>query len=225
VVVRTILPPRTVLASVRRLGTSEETGMNETPPGNAPAPWPRRRSLLALALSLAALPVAGLVSAQPDDPRRARPQPNDRFVFVGGAGKGRLITFADVPPAGPPLTAFPMDPATRVVRDESRLNQVLLVRLRPSDLAGDTRARAAEGIVAYSAVCTHTGCDSWDWQAASSTIKCPCHFSEFDLKDGARVLNGPATRRLPALPLKIVDGVPVAAGGFVGRPGFDTGGG
>jgi len=199
--------------------------MNETPPWSAPGPWPRRRCVLTLALGVVVLPVAGVVGAQPDDPRRARPQANDRFVFAGGNGKGRVITSADVAPVGPPLTAFPMDPATRVVRDESRLNQVLLVRFHPNDLAGDTRARAAEGIVAYSAICTHTGCDSWDWQPASSTIKCPCHFSEFDLKDGARVLNGPATRRLPALPLKIVDGVPVAAGGFVGRPGFDTGGG
>jgi len=197
--------------------------MNETPPRNAPGPWPRRRSLLALALSVAALPVAGLINAQTDDPRRARPQPNDRFVFAGGAGKGRLITSADVP-AGPPVIAFPMDPATRVVRDESRLNEVLLVRLRPNDLAADTRARAAEGLVAYSAVCTHTGCDEWDWQRASGTIKCPCHFSEFDLKDSARVMNGPAPRRLPALPLTIVDGVPVVVGGFVGRPGFEAGG-
>jgi len=175
--------------------------------------------VLTLALGVVVLPVAGVVGAQPDDPRRARPQANDRFVFAGGNGKGRVITSAEVAPVGPPLTAFPMDPATRVVRDESRLNQVLLVRLRPNDLTGDTRARAAEGIVAYSAVCTHTGCDSWDWQPASSTIKCPCHFSEFDLKDGARVLNGPATRRLPALPLKIVDGNLAVAKPFTARVG------
>jgi Rieske Fe-S protein len=118
-----------------------------------------------------------------------------------------------------------MDPTARVVRDDSRLNQLLLVRLDPNSLNGDTRERAADGIVAYSAICTHTGCDVWDWQPASSTIKCPCHFSEFDLKESARVLNGPAPRRLPALPLKVVDGAPIVAGGFVGRPGFDTGGG
>ena len=64
----------------------------------------------------------------------------------------------------------------------------------------------------------------WDWQAASGTVKCPCHFSEFDLKAGARVLNGPAQRRLPALPLKIADGAPAVAAGFVGRPGFESGG-
>src|SRR5438876_3806083 len=75
-----------------RLGTSEETGMNETPPWSAPGPWPRRRCVLTLALGVVALPVAGVVGAQPDDPRRVRPQANDRFVFAGGNGKGRVIT-------------------------------------------------------------------------------------------------------------------------------------
>ena len=172
-----------------------------------------------------ALPRVGIVGAQDDVRRKARPQPNDRLVFAGGDRKGQLITLTDLPAGGPPLTAYPMDPTAKVVRDDSRLNQVLLVRLDPKSLNGDTRERAADGIVAYSAVCTHTGCDIWDWQPASSTIKCPCHFSEFDLKESARVLNGPAPRRLPALPLKVVDGAPTVAGGFVGRPGFDTGGG
>jgi Rieske Fe-S protein len=117
-----------------------------------------------------------------------------------------------------------MDPATGVVRDGSRLNQVLLVRLEPRDLAEETRARAVAGIVGYSAVCTHTGCDQWEWEARAKTIKCPCHFSTFDVKDAARVLDGPAPRRLPALPLKTMDGVLVVAGGFVGRPGFQQGG-
>ena len=172
-----------------------------------------------------ALPRVGIVGAQDDERRKARPQPNDRLVFARGDRKGQLITLTDLPAGGPPLTAYPMDPTSRVVRDDSRLNQLLLVRLDPTSLNGDTRERAADGIVAYSAVCTHTGCDVGDWQPASSTIKCPCHFSEFDLKESARVLNGPAPRRLPALPLKVVDGAPTVAGGFVGRPGFDTGGG
>jgi Rieske Fe-S protein len=180
---------------------------------------------LALGFGLC-LPGVRPVGAQGADPRKARPQTNDRFVFARGSRKGEAITLADLPAGGPPLIAFPMDPTSRVVRDGSRLNELLLVRLESSELNTETRARAADGsVVAYSALCTHTGCDEWDWQRASGTIKCPCHFSEFDLKDSARVLNGPAPRRLPALPLTIVDGVPAAAGGFVGRPGFESGGG
>lgn len=202
------------------------TVMSETPQRrSAPDPKPGRRTVLTLAAGAGlALPMARLVGAQDDARRKARPQPNDRLVFAGGDRKGQPITLADLPAGGPPLTAYPMDPTAKVIRDDSRLNQILLVRLDPSRLNGETRERAADGVVAYSAVCTHTGCDSWDWQPASGSIKCPCHFSEFDLKESARVLNGPAARRLPALPLKVVDGAPVVAGGFVGRPGFETGG-
>jgi len=185
-----------------------------------------RRTVLRLALGVGlGLPVARRALAQAVDPRRRRPQPDDRFVFAGGERKRELVKVTDLPSAGAPITVYPMDPATKVVRDDSRLNQILLVRLDPGALNGDTRARAADGIVGYSAVCTHTGCDAWEWQPVSTTVKCPCHFSEFDLRNSARVLNGPAPRRLPALPLKIVDGMPAVAGVFIGRPGFDSGGG
>jgi hypothetical protein len=46
----------------------------------------------------------------------------------------------------------------------------------------------------------------------------------FVFRDGARVLDGPALRRFPALPLRMVDRVPAAAGGFVSRVGFQQGG-
>jgi Rieske Fe-S protein len=185
-----------------------------------------RRRLLQATLGIGfGLTVADRTAAQNADVRRARPQADDRFVFAGGLKRGQVITVGDLTPGLAPVTAYPMEPVGRVVRDDSRLNQVLLVRLSPLELAGETRARSADGVVAYSAVCTHTGCDQWDWQPATRVVKCPCHFSEFDVKDGARVLNGPASRRLPALPVKVVDGLVVVAGGFVGRPGFDVTGG
>jgi|SRR5947209_17821716 len=56
-----------------------------------------------------------------------------------------------------------MDPVTKVVRDGSLLNQVAWVRLDPSLLSEETRAQAAEGIVAYSAICTHQGCPISMW--------------------------------------------------------------
>jgi len=200
--------------------------MRNTPAGTAPGDWPGRRSVLTLALGVGAgLPFARLVAAQDTDARRARPQPNDRFTYAAGERKGRVVTLADLPAGGAPVIAYPMEASTGVVRNDSRLNQVMLVRLDPSALDRDTSARAADGIVAYSAICTHTGCDAWDWQPASGTVKCPCHFSEFDLRASARVLNGPAPRRLPALPVKVAEGLPLVAGGFIGRPGFESGGG
>ena len=153
------------------------------------------------------------------DPRSARPQAGDRFVFANGDRKGAVVRPDDVPLGGPPLTVYPQD-TSGTTRDGSRLNQVILIRLGASDLAENMRVQAADGIVAYSAVCTHAGCDEWAWLGAQKMLKCPCHDSEFDPKDGARVNVGPAPRRLPALPLKLVDGVLLAAGSFSARVGF-----
>ena len=122
--------------------------MIETPRRNVFDPQPGRRMVLKLAVGVGlALPVAGLVGAQDDNRRKARPQMNDRLVFASGDRKGRLITLADLPAGGPPLTAYPMDPTARIVRDDSRLNQVLLVRLDQKSLNSDTRERSADGIV------------------------------------------------------------------------------
>ena len=182
-----------------------------------------RRNVLKAAVCLSVWLTDTAAHDQPD-PTMTRPQPGDRFVFAAGERKHEIVTLAGVPVAAPPLIAYPLDPATKIVRDGSRLNQVLLVRLDPDELAEETRRRAAAGIVAYSAVCTHTGCDVWEWDAGAKRIKCPCHFSVFDVTDAGRVLDGPAPRRLPALPINVADGVLVVAGGFVGRPGFQQGG-
>ncbi len=127
---------------------------------------------------------------------------------------------ADVGADEGPLIAYPMDPETDVVRDGSRLNRVLLVRLDAEELDEKTRTGAVGGIVAYSAVCTHTGCDVSEWEPDSELLICPCHATHFDPKRGARVVSGPAPRRLATLPLRIEEGVLVAAGRFVGRVGF-----
>jgi rieske iron-sulfur protein len=183
-----------------------------------------RRTVLKAALGLGlGWPVLNGAVAQEDATRNARPQAGDRFVFATGARQGDIVTPNDIPLGGPPVLAYPLDPQTNTVRDGSRLNQVLLIHLDAEALAEDTRTRSAAGIVAYSAVCTHAGCDVADWQAGTQTLMCFCHYSQFDPKDGARVLEGPAPRRLPALPLKIANGVLMAAGGFIGRVGFQPG--
>lgn len=177
-----------------------------------------RRIVLKAALGIG-LVVPGRSSAQEPGPKEEQPQENDRFVFALGTRAGEVITPEDIPPGGPQIFAYPMDPTTMTVRNGSRLNQIMLVRLDPMNLTNETRARAADGIVAYSGVCSHTGCDVSDWIAKTRMFHCPCHDSEYDPADAARVNFGPAPRRLAALPLKIVDGALVAAGGFIGRVG------
>ena len=180
-----------------------------------------RRDVLRLAAGTATLAlVPGALSAQAD-PRNLRPQPGDRFVFSTGAKKGSVVAPGDLALGGPHITAFAQHPESGVIRDGSRLNEVLLARFDSKDLTDAARANAPHGYVAFSAICTHGACSDWAWDRERRILHCPCHESEFDPKDDARVLNGPATRRLPRLPLKADDGTLVVAGAFIGRVGGD----
>ena len=115
-----------------------------------------------------------------------------------------------------------MQPATSTARDGTRLNKVLLLRLDPAGFDAATQARAADGVVAYSAICPHTGCEVAKWLAETQRLECPCHFSQYDPKRGPQWLAGPSPRPLPALPLKAVDGRLVVAKPFTGRLGVSS---
>ena len=186
----------------------------------APRNTPRRRVLKGCCgLALCAPVVARGDEA---DDAMAPPQVGDVLVFAYGDRAGQVIAPADVVLGAKQVLAYPMQPASRRVRDGSRLNQLIVVRVPPEKLAEETRTRAADGVVAYSGVCTHTGCDVTDWFGDSLHFKCPCHESEFDPSDGARVVGGPAPLPLAALPLKLIDGALVVAGPFEGRVGFQA---
>lgn len=176
------------------------------------------KSALGASLVLSAVEQAAHAQA---DPKKARPQIGDQLVFALGDRVGQPITVQDVPFGGPPVTAYPKEPNAQTVRDGSRLNRVLLVRLALETLTEQTRSVAAEGIVGYSAVCTHTGCDVIGWESTPQHLVCPCHTSAFDAKDRARVVSGPAPKPLAALPLQISDGKIVVAGLFSGRVGAE----
>jgi rieske iron-sulfur protein len=179
-----------------------------------------RREVLALAttvgLEIAGLEIVAIITPASADPADERPKPGDHLVAIDGT-EPRPLTVADVPKM--PLIAWPMDPKDGVVRNGSRLNKVLLVALDPATLEGPTRDRAADGIVAYSAICTHQGCEVTGWIADSKLLECPCHESRYNPRDGAAVVDGPTPRPLPALPLAVADGKLVVAKPFIGRPG------
>ena len=178
----------------------------------------KRRTVLKGALGLGlTLPLLEARAATEDDPAKARPQEGDQFVFFAGERKGKILKAEDLPIGGPQALAYPVDPKTNTVRNGSRLNQVVVIRLEPDQLSKDTSANAAEGVVAYSAACTHEACPVSMWK--EGTLYCACHGSQYDPKDAAKVVGGPAPRRLAMLPLRIEDGVLVAAGPFTGRVG------
>jgi len=174
-----------------------------------------RRALLQSAL------VMGLGLPQ-DDPASVRPKAGDLLVKPDDAARTPL-TPGDIPLGAKHTLAWAMDPADKTVRSGSRLNQLLLVRLDPAALLPETLARAAAGVVAYTVICTHNGCDIDDWLASEKILSCSCHSSSFDPKDGGRVVDGPAPRALPALPLKVVDGKLVVAQPFTSPVGYEKG--
>jgi nitrite reductase/ring-hydroxylating ferredoxin subunit len=144
----------------------------------------------------------------------------DRIEIIKGALKGELLRPEMLTVGDKPFEAFPIDPATGVVLRENRLNRLLVLRLDPAEMDADTATRQADGVLAYSAICTHTGCTIKSWKAEERHLRCHCHLSEFDALSGGAVKAGPARRQLPMLPLAIdAEGYVVASAGFTGRLG------
>jgi rieske iron-sulfur protein len=172
--------------------------------------------VVACALGVDAALCAGVVPATAE-PADERPQAGDYLVAIDAATPDGLSP-RDI--AGTQVIAWPMEPTTRLIRNGSRLNKVLLVRLDPATLVGVTRERAADGVVAYSAICPHAGCEVSGWIDDQKILECPCHNSRYNPREGAAIIDGPTTRGLAALPLRIVDDRLVVAKPFIGRLGI-----
>lgn len=180
-----------------------------------------RRELLGVGVAAAAVAMGTRVGAEETDAEReAHPKAGDLFVFMAGDRHGQVIAPEDIKLDATQTLAWPYDPEKKVPRDGSRYNQVMLIRLDPASLSDAEKPRAADGIVAFSAVCTHAGCTITAWMPKEGHFQCPCHQSEFDPRDQGKAVFGPAPRGLAALPLKISDGKLAAAGGFIGRVGI-----
>jgi rieske iron-sulfur protein len=151
------------------------------------------------------------------DPASERPKEGDLLVSIESDD---ALALKDVPLGGPPVLAWPMDPASKTVRKESRLNKIVLLRFEPAALNETTKERAIDGVVAYSAICPHAGCEVSGWAADQQLLECSCHYSHYDPRAAAAVIDGPAPRPLAALPLKIVDGKLAVAKPFTGRVGI-----
>jgi Rieske Fe-S protein len=157
------------------------------------------------------------VVAATAEPADERPKEGDHLVAIDATNTDALEP-KDV--VGPQVIAWPMDAVAKLVRSGSRLNKVLLVRLDPATLVGATRERAADGVVAYSAICPHAGCEVSGWMEEQKILECPCHNSRYNPREGGAIIEGPTTRGLAGLPLKIVDGKLVVAKPFTGRVGI-----
>lgn len=172
---------------------------------------PRRRVIriaavgLAAPLALATRPVVAAAGG-------------DHLVEEDAEGAPTPLRVADLK-VGRPMLAYPFDPKAGKRRDDTRLNKLLLIRLPEAEMSADTRARAAGGVLAYSAICTHQGCDVKTWLSKEKALVCFCHSSKFALLDSGAVVSGPASRALPAIPLALEGDQLVIAGAFTAPPG------
>ncbi|ODR95246.1 hypothetical protein AUC70_06005 [Methyloceanibacter stevinii] len=153
------------------------------------------------------------------DAASMRPQPGDLLVFMIGENQGETIAPSQVEVGARPILAYPMDPVTKTLRDGSRFNIIAVGRLDPSEIEDDTKPLSADGVVAYSAVCTHNGCIITENNDTHHEFVCNCHGSTFDVGNKGKIVVGPATRRLAILPLKLADGNVTVAADFDGRLG------
>jgi rieske iron-sulfur protein len=186
---------------------------------------PGRRSILKAGIGLG-ISLGSGVSLAPEasgqqDAASQRPKEGDLFIKVGDSAATPLAP-ADIPLGGRQTMAWPMDPADKTLRSGSRLNRVMLLRLDSEKLSPETKSRAVDGVVAYTAICTHAGCEITEWISEEQLLFCPCHESKFEPKDGAKVVDGPAPRMLPALPLKLVEGKLAVAKPFTSPVAFEV---
>ena len=142
-----------------------------------------------------------------------------RVVGQDGAG----LAPADVE-IGTFVTGFPQGADKRELG-----SPVVLVRLARGDLdlPADRSGWDADGVLAFSKICTHAGCainlyryPSFPARSPGPALVCPCHYSTFDPATGGNRIFGPAGRALPQLPLDLDEaGRLIAAGDFSGPVG------
>lgn len=153
-------------------------------------------------------------------PEKLFPQAGDRIQGIKKDLKKMDLKPDMLETGARPVEAFPFDPKAGVLRRKNRLNRMLVVRLDPAEMDEETRARSADGVLVYSALCTHRSCTIKSWKEEERILRCHCHLSEFAALSGGSVLSGPARRQLPMVPLGLDDeGFVIALDDFTRKPG------
>ncbi len=130
---------------------------------------------------------------------------------------------------GGQMTVFPGIPGGATNRYAD--SPTLLIHLREEDAAALRASITAslkthnevppyvdgmwQNYVAYSKICTHAGCPASLYEQQTNRLLCPCHQSQFLITDQAKPIFGPATRRLPMLPLELQNGFLVARSDYL----------
>jgi rieske iron-sulfur protein len=178
-----------------------------------------RRTLVRWFLGIGAVSsVAGLTSVlgtvqRNDSGADTAVQVGDPLVFAVGTNQGESIKRSSIQP-GQGVLAYPRG-------KEIQENLVLVLHLNEADFTEPTVLEwTSEGLVAYSAICTHLGCTvNFSHEGMEGApyphLHCPCHTALFNPQQGAEVVGGPAPRPLPQLPVTVDEaGIVIVAGPF-----------
>jgi ubiquinol-cytochrome c reductase iron-sulfur subunit len=186
----------------------------------------QRRPLLKGAIGLGLAPL-GIVAAAPliggliENPHKGEDPPLFTTGFNPSNNNGKPVRLAreDGTPIRPEdistggqATVYPGIPggATNEYAD----SPTLLIHLRSDDAEEARRNADADrrnkgsmygDYVAYSKICTHAGCPASLYEQQTNRLLCPCHQSQFMITRNAQPIFGPASRRLPMLPLGVDD--------------------
>ncbi|MEV4197681.1 cytochrome bc1 complex Rieske iron-sulfur subunit [Micromonospora globbae] len=199
----------------------------------------KRRPLLGISL-LAGLAPVGAVAAAPlvggliSNPHKNNQMFTTGFAPAEGGQKVRLVREDGRPvrpsdiSAGGQLTVFPG--IEHGISNRHADSPTLLIHLRDEDAQKSRQANERVGhgdymwgnYAAFSKICTHAGCPASLYEQQTNRLLCPCHQSQFLITDNARPVFGPASRRLPQLPIEVdSEGFFVAKSDFTETVGPD----
>ena len=182
---------------------------------------PQRRNTLKLCSGFVLSMASGL-NAQAGEASEARPDAGDLLVRADTEGNPVPLKLSDLSVGDKPIVAFPFDAPSGIVKNGSRLNTIVLLRLPTEMIAEELQTYSVEGVLAYSGICTHQGCAISEYTAKDDVFVCFCHFTQFRPSTGGQVVAGPAPRGLPKLPIKLDGQTLVVAGHFSSKPGVTS---
>lgn len=147
-----------------------------------------------------------------DQPRTPEPDPTRRAVMRGLAVGGLalpLLAACGGGGAGNATARQAGGPSTGSGHESGGGHGKVLARTSDVPVGGGTILAGPQVVLtqpakgqfkAFSAICTHQGCPVG--QISNGTIICPCHGSQFSIKDGG-VVGGPAPAPLPPVRIAV----------------------
>jgi nitrite reductase/ring-hydroxylating ferredoxin subunit len=135
-------------------------------------------------------PSWGLGAVQQEEPSADRSQPASQ----GSSG-------------GSPSDRVPQPEAGTSFVTVGRADDVPEGKVRMFEVGGQriAVANARGNLYAFGDVCTHRRCPLHRGRLVGTTVTCPCHGSQFDIRTG-KVMRGPASEAEPAFEISIEDG-------------------